>query len=77
IYATLTARIADAAEARDAAGGALAMTLPDVTSHHLAGFVETLAAAPYDGHAELGTIASALALRADALHSTAAALHLL
>ncbi len=77
IYATLTARIADTTAAREETGRALAMMLPDVTSHHLAGFVETLAAAPYDGHVELGAIASALALRVDALHSTAAALHLL
>ncbi|RQS96913.1 ATP-binding cassette domain-containing protein [Burkholderia seminalis] len=77
IYAALTARIADATADRAATGGALAMKLPNVSSHHLAGFVETLAAAPYDGHAELGTIAAALALRVDALHSTAAALHLL
>lgn len=77
IYATLTARITDATAGREAAGSALAMKLPDVSSHHLAGFVDALAAAPYDGHAELGTIASALALRADALYPTAAALHLL
>ncbi|ACB68616.1 ABC transporter related [Burkholderia ambifaria MC40-6] len=77
IYATLTTRIADATAGPEATGSALAMKLPDVSSHHLAGFVDTLAAAPYDGHVELGTIASALALRVDALYATAAALHLL
>jgi NitT/TauT family transport system ATP-binding protein len=77
IYATLTTRIADATAGQEATGSALAMKLPDVSSHHLAGFVDTLAAAPYDGHVELGTIASALALRVDALYATAAALHLL
>jgi NitT/TauT family transport system ATP-binding protein len=77
IYATLTTRIADATAGQEATGSALAMKLPDVSSHHLAGFVDTLAAAPYDGHVELGTIASALALRVDALYATTAALHLL
>ncbi|RQZ23749.1 ATP-binding cassette domain-containing protein [Burkholderia sp. Bp9017] len=77
IYATLTARIADAKAGQEAKGSALAMKLPNVSSHRLAGFVDTLAAAPYDGHVELAAIASALALRVDALYSTAAALHLL
>ncbi len=45
IYATLTARIADGTAGREATGSALAMKLPDVSSHHLAGFVDTLAAA--------------------------------
>ncbi|WP_425126150.1 nitrate/sulfonate/bicarbonate ABC transporter ATP-binding protein [Burkholderia cepacia] len=77
IYATLTARIADTKEGRDASRNTLAMALPDVSSHHLAGLIELLAAAPYDGHAELGGIASALALRIDALYPTVAGLHLL
>ncbi|WP_081087757.1 nitrate/sulfonate/bicarbonate ABC transporter ATP-binding protein [Burkholderia stagnalis] len=77
IYAALTARFAGTVESRDAARGGLAMRLPDVSSHHLVGFIDTLAAAPHDGHAELGSIASALALRIDALFPMAAALHIL
>ncbi|WP_186115129.1 nitrate/sulfonate/bicarbonate ABC transporter ATP-binding protein [Burkholderia gladioli] len=77
IYGMLTARIADRGQAAAASRQGLALALPEVTSHHLAGFVETLAGPPYDGHAELGVIAAALALRVEALYPTAAALHLL
>ncbi|AOI68578.1 nitrate/sulfonate/bicarbonate ABC transporter ATP-binding protein [Burkholderia ubonensis] len=77
IYAALTARFAGAGESRDAARGGLAMRLPDVSSHHLAGFIDALAAAPHEGHAALGGLASALALRVDALFPLAAALHML
>ncbi len=77
IYATLTARIAEATAGEEATGSALAMKLPDGSSHHLAGFIDKLAAAPYDGRVELGAIASALALWVDALYSTGVALRLL
>ncbi|AOJ73599.1 MULTISPECIES: ABC transporter ATP-binding protein [Burkholderia] len=77
IYAALTARIADAHDGQGATRGGLAMHLPDVSSHHLVGFIEALAAGPHDGHAELGKLASTLALRIDALFPLAAALHIL
>ncbi|KVD03342.1 nitrate/sulfonate/bicarbonate ABC transporter ATP-binding protein [Burkholderia ubonensis] len=77
IYAALTARSAGAGDSGDAARGGLATRLPDVSSHHLAGFIDALAAAPHEGHAALGGLASALALRVDALFPLAAALHML
>ncbi|KVK78006.1 nitrate ABC transporter ATP-binding protein [Burkholderia ubonensis] len=77
IYAALTARSAGAGDSGDAARGGLATRLPDVSSHHLAGFIDALAAAPHEGHAALGGLASTLALRVDALFPLAAALHML
>jgi len=79
IYVALTAR--PAAPPRAAPdrfpGMGIEMALPRASANLLAGLIETLAAAPYDGKADLPVIASALHMEVDDLFPVAEALQLL
>ena len=77
IYAILTSRMAESLSAQGQIHGGLAQHLPPVGTGELAGFVETLAAPPWDGQAELARVGKPLALAADKLLPIAAALHML
>ncbi len=77
LYATLTSRMTEAIGAQGKIHGGLVQPLPAVSANRIAGFVETLAARPYDGRADLATIAAALALDVKELFQVAEALHIL
>jgi len=79
IYARMTARTAATQPARDGAfpGLGLAMALPRISTNTLAGMIETLAASPYEGKAELPSLASELMLEADELLPIAETLQLM
>ncbi|HXR20294.1 MAG TPA: nitrate/sulfonate/bicarbonate ABC transporter ATP-binding protein [Steroidobacteraceae bacterium] len=75
IYSILTSRSLESIGAqRQLRGGA---ALPRVSVNQISGLIEKFAAAPYDGHAELATVATQLALQSDELFPTAEALHML
>jgi NitT/TauT family transport system ATP-binding protein len=74
IYSILTSRMTDAT---GASCGGLGELLPEVSTNRISGFVETLAAPPYLGRADLARIAPPLALEINDLFPIAAALHLL
>jgi NitT/TauT family transport system ATP-binding protein len=77
IYAVLTARtIASIGALRQVHGG-LGQPLPPASVNRLSGLVETLAAPPYAGRAELAALAGSLALEIDDLFPIAEALHIL
>jgi len=74
IYATMTTRpTADAKE--KARGLQLGSRLRDVSTNTLAGLIETVAAPPYSGHADLPEIARALYLEVDELFPIVELLH--
>jgi NitT/TauT family transport system ATP-binding protein len=77
IYSILTSRTTESLSAGNHARGAFAHPLPSVTVNRLMGFVDTLAASPYNGQAELAEIAGALSLDVGALFMIAEALHML
>jgi NitT/TauT family transport system ATP-binding protein len=77
IYAILTSRITEATGKHAGLQGGLVQHLPPVSASRLGDFAEALAAAPYDGHAELAKIAGPLALAMNDIFAIAAALHLL
>ncbi|HVP87479.1 MAG TPA: nitrate/sulfonate/bicarbonate ABC transporter ATP-binding protein [Casimicrobiaceae bacterium] len=79
IYTRMTTRAPGAAGTRDGVfpGTGLGMVLPDVSTNLMAGLVETLAAPPYQGRADLPPLASALQLEADELLPIAETLQLL
>jgi NitT/TauT family transport system ATP-binding protein len=77
IYAVLTARtIASIGALRQVHGG-LGQPLPPASVNRISGLVETLAAPPYAGRAELADLAGSLALEIDDLFPIAEALHIL
>ena len=76
IYSILTARMPEHSGARSRLHG-MAQPLPAVSISRLAGFLETLAGAPYGGKAELARIAEPLALEINDLFPIADALHIL
>ena len=69
IYTRMTTRTPGAAGERDGLfpGMGLGMVLPIVSTNLMAGLLETLAAAPYNGRADLPPLAAALRLEADEL----------
>jgi NitT/TauT family transport system ATP-binding protein len=69
IYIRMTTRAPGPEGARDGLfpGMGLGMVLPFVSTNLMAGLVETLAAAPYNGRADLPPLAAALQLEADEL----------
>lgn len=69
IYIRMTTRIPGPAGERDGLfpGMGLGMVLPPVSSNLMAGLLETLAAPPYNGRADLPPLAAALQLEADEL----------
>jgi len=77
LYGILTARLAEAGNGSGTVRGAFGLRLPAVSSHRLVGFIDALAAAAHEGHAELAQMAAALMLKPDELFPLAAALHLL
>jgi NitT/TauT family transport system ATP-binding protein len=77
IYATLTSRLAESIGAQSRIRGGLVQLLPPVSTNRIGGFIETLASAPFGGHAELVKIALALAFEINDLFPVAAALHIL
>ncbi len=78
IYGRMTARSTDR-PSRDGLfpGTGIAMELPRVSSNVLAGLMETLAEAPYDGHADLPPLAANLQMEVDDLFPVAETLQLL
>lgn len=76
LYSALTARMNETAGSH-CAHDPLARPLPRASINRLLGLIETLAAGPYDGHAELARIAAALGLPSDELLPLAGALHIL
>jgi NitT/TauT family transport system ATP-binding protein len=79
IYARMTTRTPEPGGSRDGAfpGMGLGMVLPDISSNLMAGLIETLAAPPYVGRADLPAIASALQLEAKEILPIAETLQLL
>jgi NitT/TauT family transport system ATP-binding protein len=79
IYTRMTTRAAGAAGTRDGVfpGTGLGMVLSDVSTNLMAGLLETLAAPPYQGRADLPPLGSALQLEADELLPIAETLQLL
>jgi NitT/TauT family transport system ATP-binding protein len=77
IYSILTSRITEAIGAQSQVHGGLAQPLRPVSIDRIGGFVETLVAPPYGGHAELAKIAGSLTLVINDLFPIAAALHIL
>ena len=79
IYVALTARQAPAPRAAPDrfAGMGIEMVLPRVSANALAGLIEALAGAPYNGEADLPVIASTLQMEVDDLFPIAEALQLL
>jgi len=77
IYSTLTSRSLESIGAHRQPHGAAMQPLPHASINRISGFIETLSAPPYLGHAPLATIADALSLQVDNLFPTAEALHLL
>jgi NitT/TauT family transport system ATP-binding protein len=77
IYSILTSRMTEAISAQRAVHGGLAQPLPAVSTNRIGGFLESLAAPPYEGHAELAKIAEPLSLEIKDLFPIAATLHIL
>jgi len=79
IYVALTARPAPPPRVTPDrfAGMGIEMVLPRVSANALAGLIEALAGAPYDGKADLPVIATALQMEVDDLFPIAEALQLL
>jgi NitT/TauT family transport system ATP-binding protein len=77
IYSILTSRMAEAIGAQRQMQGGLLQPLPEVSINRISGFLETLAAPGYDGHAEVAKIAAPFALEVNDIFPIAAALHIL
>jgi NitT/TauT family transport system ATP-binding protein len=76
IYSILTSRALASIKAQGKIHGGLAQALPRAPINQMNGLLETLASV-HGGTAELGELAGALALQADALFPVAEALHIL
>jgi NitT/TauT family transport system ATP-binding protein len=77
IYSVLTSRLAESTDASAATSRGLALRLPDVSSHRLDGFIDTIAPAMDSGSTELGKIAASRLLKVDELFPVAGAMHIL
>lgn len=80
IYSTMTARMTEAIRARNPKQAGAGWNLPDAASastNRISGFLETLAAPPYAGQADLASLARILGLEINQLFPLAAALHML
>ncbi len=79
IYALMTQRTQTTAPASGQVGvlSGIADKLPQVSANLLAGLLETLTAAPYQGHADLPVLAEDLQMEVDELFPIAEALHIL
>jgi NitT/TauT family transport system ATP-binding protein len=77
IYSILTSRMAETTGPQSGMRYGLMQQLPEVSADRLGGFAEAVAALPFDGQAELASIARSLALEVNRLFPAAAALHML
>ncbi|MGO8919077.1 MAG: nitrate/sulfonate/bicarbonate ABC transporter ATP-binding protein [Stellaceae bacterium] len=77
IYSILTSRAIASIKAQGQVLGGIAQALPRASINQISGLIETLAAAPYAGHAELVEIAGSLTFGVDDLFPIAEALHIL
>jgi NitT/TauT family transport system ATP-binding protein len=77
IYAVLTARTVASIGALSQVHGGLGQPLPQASLNRIIGLIQTLIAPPYDGQAELATLARSLSLEVDDLFPIAEALHIL
>jgi len=77
IYSIITTRMTSAMSAATPPAGIAARALPDVSVHQITGLIETIAAPPAHGTADLVALTHALNLPLNALLAVAAALHLL
>ncbi|MBV9563378.1 MAG: nitrate/sulfonate/bicarbonate ABC transporter ATP-binding protein [Bradyrhizobium sp.] len=78
LYARMTQRAEPKAPAPEAIPGlGIGMALTHVSSNVLSGLIETLAAPPYNGHADLPVLAGQLQLEADEIFHLGEALQLL
>jgi len=77
IYAILTSRMAESIGAQSQLHGGLVQLLPQVSTNRIGGLLETVAAPPYAGQAELAQIAPPLAYEINDLFPVAASLHIL
>jgi NitT/TauT family transport system ATP-binding protein len=77
IYSILTSRTIESIALQNRNQGSVVRHLPQASTNQILGFLETLAAAPYGGHAELAKIAAPLALAINKLFPVAESLHLL
>ncbi len=77
IYSVLTARTVASIGALRQVHGGVVQPLPRASVNRMSGLIEKLAAPPYNGQAELATLASELTLEVDDLFPIAEALHIL
>jgi NitT/TauT family transport system ATP-binding protein len=77
IYSVLTSRLAESADASAKASLGLALRLPNISSHRLDGFIDSIASALHGGSAELEKIAASRMLKVDELFLIAGAMHVL
>jgi len=77
VYAVLTARTVATIGAFKQAHEGLAQPLPRASVNRMTGLIAILAAPPYDGRADLDTLASTLLLKTDELFPIAEGLHIL
>jgi NitT/TauT family transport system ATP-binding protein len=77
IYSILTSRTIESIALQNRNQGSVVRHLPQASTNQILGFLETLAAAPYNGEAELAKIAAPLALAINKLFPVAESLHLL
>jgi len=77
IYAILTSRMTESPAAQSRGQTSPVRPLPQATVNQIMGLLETLAAPPYNGQADLAGIATTLALAINKLFPVAESLHLL
>ena len=77
IYSALTARTVESIGAMSQVHGGLAQPLPPASISRMSELLETMAAAPYDGQADLAALARSLTLEVDDLFPIAEGLHIL
>jgi len=76
-YSILTSRVAESIKAQSQIHGGLVQPLPPVGPHLVSGVIEAVASPPYEGQAELASIARLPTLGAKDLFAVAEALHIL
>jgi len=77
IYSVLTARTVASIGALGQVHGGIVQPLPPASVNRMSGLVQTLSAQPYNGQADLATLATSFALEVDDLFPIAEALHIL
>jgi len=77
VYASLTARPIDSLEGSKQGHKGLGRPLPHASVNRIAGLIEIIQGAPYNGHAALDDLAKSLSLEVDDLFPIGEALHIL